>query len=193
MPGVFLCLRFIPLCQNGGMTRNTVLSPIDTPPAFELTLSLRLAGLDLVVSVHTTAQALVGIEFNPQRPSGGSSSTPRGRVAEDAGRQLQRYAEDPEWRFSLPLQTRGTPFQQRLWDALRGIPPGRHQTYGQLARALNSAPRAVGQACRRNPVPIVVPCHRVLAAGGVGGFAGASAGEKLDIKRALLAHEGWEG
>ena len=65
-------------------------------------------------------------------------------------------------------------------------------TYGELARRVDSAPRAIGQACRRNPVPIVVPCHRVVAASGVGGYAGELAGMALEMKRWLLRHEGAE-
>ena len=83
---------------------------------------------------------------------------------------------------------RGTAFQQAVWDALREIPPGSTQTYGETAAQLGrpSAYRAVAQACARNPVPIVVPCHRVLASDGtLGGYGGG-----LDIKRALLELEG---
>ena len=85
---------------------------------------------------------------------------------------------------------RGTPFQRRVWQALRGIPSGSTCSYGELAHELGSSARAVGGACRRNPIPIVVPCHRVAAAaGGVGGFMGQRDGEALTIKQWLLDHE----
>ena len=84
----------------------------------------------------------------------------------------------------------GTTFQQRVWRALCEIPVGETRTYGELAKLLNSAPRAVGQACRRNPLPILVPCHRVVSAQGIGGYDGAEAGVELQRKRWLLRHEG---
>ncbi|MCP4042152.1 MAG: MGMT family protein, partial [Gammaproteobacteria bacterium] len=84
---------------------------------------------------------------------------------------------------------RGTDHQLRVWNALGEIPPGETMTYGELARHLGSGPRAVGNACRSNPVPIVVPCHRVVSATGLGGFMGDTAGEPMAIKSWLLRHE----
>lgn len=104
--------------------------------------------------------------------------------------QLDHYFQDPRFRFRLPLATPGTPFQRRVWAALRAIPAGETRTYGELAAELGSSARAVGGACRANPVPIVVPCHRVVAVDGLGGFSGATAGPRLAAKRWLLAHEG---
>ncbi len=86
----------------------------------------------------------------------------------------------------------GTDFQQRVWRTLGAIPAGQVITYGELAKRLGSSARAVGNACRHNPVPILVPCHRVIAASGLGGFAGDTSGRLVDIKRRLLAHEGVE-
>ena len=80
---------------------------------------------------------------------------------------------------------------RRVWAEIATIPSGKTHTYGQLAKSLKNAPRAVGQACGANPYPVVVPCHRVLAANGrLGGFAGHTDGFLLDVKRWLLAHEG---
>ncbi len=108
----------------------------------------------------------------------------------EAANQLVRYFTDPDWCFDLPLAEHGTPFQLRTWQSLRGIPRGERRTYGALADALDSAPRAVGGACRANPLVIVTPCHRVVAAhGGLGGFAGAAAGRPVQVKRWLLDHE----
>ena len=103
--------------------------------------------------------------------------------------QLSRYFDDPRFEFSLDLSSGGTPFQRRVWEALRRIPSGDVRTYGELAASLGSSPRAVGNACRRNPVPIVVPCHRVVSASGVGGYAGETTGRLLRVKRWLLDHE----
>jgi methylated-DNA-[protein]-cysteine S-methyltransferase len=114
---------------------------------------------------------------------------PRTSLARRVCAQLKAYFADPRTRFALPLAAYGTQFQQRAWRALQRIPSGTARTYGELARTLQSAPRAVGGACRANPIPIVVPCHRVVAANGPGGFMGATRGRAMDIKRWLLEHE----
>ena len=120
----------------------------------------------------------------------GEELSPRNRLAERACAQIGRYIRDPEFRFDLPLARAGTPFQRRVWARIAAIRAGRTRSYGELARDLGSAPRAVGQACGANPLPLVVPCHRVLAVGGIGGFAHRSGGFHLAVKRWLLAHEG---
>ncbi len=113
-------------------------------------------------------------------------------IARCVKEQLQRYFSDPAWIFDVPLSLQGTDFQRRVWERLQGIPSGSLMTYGQLAQALNTSPRAVGNACRDNPCPIAVPCHRVVAAGGIGGYAGHTGGRPLSVKRWLLEHEGIE-
>jgi methylated-DNA-[protein]-cysteine S-methyltransferase len=116
---------------------------------------------------------------------------PETPLAHEAVRQLRTWLKTPRADFGLPLATAGTPFQRRVWAAIGAIPPGQTRSYGELAEALGSGPRAVGNACGANPYPVVVPCHRVLAArGGLGGF-GRNRGEfLLEVKRWLLAHEG---
>ena len=103
-----------------------------------------------------------------------------------ARRQLDAYFDDPASGFDLPLAPAGTPFQRRVWEAIRAIAPGRTARYGDLAAALGSSARAVGGACARNPIPIIIPCHRVVGAGALGGYSGAAG---ADGKRFLLAHE----
>lgn len=103
--------------------------------------------------------------------------------------QLLRYFDEPGVGFDLPLSLRGTAFQQRVWRALCAIPCAEVRRYGEIAAQLGSCARAVGGACRANPIPIVVPCHRVVGATGDGGFMGASAGAPLELKRWLLRHE----
>jgi methylated-DNA-[protein]-cysteine S-methyltransferase len=110
--------------------------------------------------------------------------------AEAAARQIEAYMHDSASPFTLPLALTGTPFQRRVWQALRKIPVGRVRTYGELARQLGTGPRAVGGACRANPCPLLVPCHRVVAAHGRGGYAGATSGRWPVIKEWLLRHEG---
>jgi len=109
-------------------------------------------------------------------------------VLKEARRQLERYFAGRLKAFDLPLAARGTDFQKGVWKMMREIPYGETATYGGMAMALGSGPRAVGMACGRNPIPIIVPCHRVLGSGGKeGGFSG---GQGLPTKRKLLALEG---
>ncbi len=131
-------------------------------------------------------EALTSIDFVSNRIP---LQPPRTPLARQVCAQLKAYFADPRTRFDLPLAPVGTEFQQRAWRALQRIPSGTARTYGELARRLESAPRAVGGACRANPIPIVVPCHRVIAASGPGGFMGATRGRAMDIKHWLLAHE----
>src|SRR5439155_24416268 len=114
---------------------------------------------------------------------------PTNPLAERAARQLERYREDPYASFDLPLLIEGSPFQRRLWDALCTIPRGKTMTYGELAQRLGAEARAIGQACGDNRLPIVIPCHRGVAANGIGGFAHATSGYLLEAKRWLLTHE----
>ncbi len=109
-------------------------------------------------------------------------------VLKEAARQLDGYFSRKLKRFDLPLAAHGTDFQKRVWALMRDIPYGETATYGGMAMALGSGPRPIGMACARNPIPIIQPCHRVLASGGKeGGFSG---GKGLPTKRQLLALEG---
>ena len=117
-----------------------------------------------------------------------TNARPPPPVLKEARRQLERYFARKLKAFDLPLAAKGTPFQQSVWKMMREIPYGATATYGGIAMALASGPRAVGMACGRNPIPIIVPCHRVLGSGGTeGGFSG---GQGLPTKRKLLALEG---
>jgi methylated-DNA-[protein]-cysteine S-methyltransferase len=120
------------------------------------------------------------------------AKSPQDAIAELAMEQIGRYCADADFKFDLPLKRAGTAFQQSVWDAISSIPRGSVRTYGELARYIGSAPRAVGQACGANWFPVVVPCHRVTSASGLGGFANSDDpnGYLLGIKRWLLAHEG---
>lgn len=107
-----------------------------------------------------------------------------------AAQQLVAYFEDPTNTFDVPLKVEGSAFQQAVCDAMRAIPVGHTRTYGDIARDLSVPPQAVGQACGGNPIPIIIPCHRVLGASGLGGFSGAGG---VETKVALLRHEGAAG
>ena len=156
----------------------------------DITASLRFqAKLDTpfaLVGVRTEGAALAEIVYLPR--SAGTKA-PTNALAERACVQIEKYVADPEYTFKLPLKQLGTAFQRRVWEQIAAIPLGRTRTYGDLARRLGSAPRAVGQACGNNYFPLLIPCHRVVAAKGLGGFAHASGGYLLEVKRRLLAHE----
>jgi methylated-DNA-[protein]-cysteine S-methyltransferase len=116
---------------------------------------------------------------------------PKNALAYEAVRQLRAYLGDADFVFGLPLRPSGTTFQRRVWAQIAAIPCHQTRSYGDVAKTLHNAPRAVGQACGANPFPLVVPCHRVIAAGGgLGGFARQRGGFLLDVKRWLLRHEG---
>jgi len=103
--------------------------------------------------------------------------------------QLHCYFSNPCHQFEIPLGLKGSAFQLRVWHALRLIPVGETISYSELAARLGSSARAVGNACRANQLPVIVPCHRVVAKSGLGGFMGQRQGNELSIKRCLLQHE----
>jgi methylated-DNA-[protein]-cysteine S-methyltransferase len=105
--------------------------------------------------------------------------------------RLKSYFSHRPFSLDVPLQPTGTPFQQRLWLRLQQIPSGEVITYGELARELGSSARAVAGGCRANPIPILIPCHRVVAANGLGGYMGKTEGREPAIKQWLLQHEGY--
>lgn len=104
--------------------------------------------------------------------------------------QLDNYRINPQFEFNIPLYIYGSIFQQRVWAALRVIDAGHTVNYGQIAKIIGSSPRAVGNACGKNLIPLFIPCHRVIAAtGALGGFMQAKNGYNLIIKQWLLKHE----
>lgn len=140
-----------------------------------------------VLGIRVANGTLVALEFLPLM------TAVQAPVDADTARvvaEIERYLGDPGHRFSLPLAAAPTAFQQRMREAMLSIPAGRTRTYGDIARALGTSPRAVGRACGANPIALVVPCHRVVGSdGGLGGFMQAAEGMTLEIKRWLLAHE----
>ncbi len=138
------------------------------------------------LGVRLTDGRLADIDFlDSKTPLRAAKDAPARRVCT----ALRAYLKNPRDKFCLPLETGGTDFQQRVWRALQRIPAGKVLSYGELARKLHTGPRAVGNACRANPVPVVVPCHRVVASNGKGGFMGKTGGKALAIKDWLLSHE----
>lgn len=103
-----------------------------------------------------------------------------------ARHQLQDYFDRKRVRFDLPLAPSGTDYRRRVWAALRDIPPGQTRTYADIARVAGGSARSVGQANGANPIPVLIPCHRVVAAAHLGGYSG---GDGLETKRFLLQLE----
>ena len=138
------------------------------------------------VAVATRHERVVEIRF---LPAAAAPVAPTNALAERAARQLERYRNDPDTKFELPVTVVGSDLQRGVWDAMCAIPRGSTRTYGELARELGADARAIGQACGDNRLPIVIPCHRVVAADGIGGFGHATGGYLLEVKRWLLMHE----
>ncbi|MBI5899273.1 MAG: methylated-DNA--[protein]-cysteine S-methyltransferase [Rhodocyclales bacterium] len=138
------------------------------------------------VGIACNADEITGIDY--LEPC--TELAPKTPLAREAVRQLRAWLKDSRFEFGLPLAPAGTHFQRRVWARIAAIPAGQTLSYGEVAAAIGSGPRAVGNACGANPYPIVVPCHRVVAANhALGGFGRNSGGFLLDIKRWLLAHE----
>ena len=133
------------------------------------------------VTISEDGGAIVALDWGRGRDQ---EATPLLRQARD---QLQEYFDAKRMSFDLPLAPVGSDFQKRVWAALCAIPPGETRSYADIARAVGSAPRAVGGANGANPIPLFIPCHRVIAAdGSLGGYSG---GDGPATKRYLLDHE----
>ena len=139
------------------------------------------------VAIAATEAAVTRVKILEDRPA--LTATGENSLAAKACEALANWLNGGDWPRFTALEPEGTVYQRRVWQALLDIPPGQTRTYGALARELGSSPRAVGGACRRNPIPLLIPCHRVVAANGDGGFAGHTSGRWMDIKRWLLEHE----
>lgn len=142
------------------------------------------------VGVATRDGVVTSLKYLPlSSPSIASQS----ELAKRAERQLEGYKRDPNTTFDLPVVIEGTELQKAVWKAMCAIPRGKTRTYGDLARELGAHFRAdardIGQACGDNRLPLVIPCHRIVAADGIGGFAHATSGYLLEAKRWLLMHE----
>jgi len=147
----------------------------------------RLATPFAVLGIRTVGGHLTDIEYLPR---GAAELAPLNALAERVCRQLERYLDDPAFRFDLPFDYAGTVFQCRVWREISLINSGKTKSYNDVARLLRTAPRPVGGACGANRIPIVIPCHRVVGANGIGGFMKSRGGFPIEIKKWLLRHEG---
>lgn len=140
----------------------------------------------LSLRVHSDGRAVTGVDLLPLGSRAQAGPAPKDPVLRKAVAQLGQYLAGKRRRFSLPLAQPGTPFQQAVWKALLTVPHGQWVTYGELAAMAGRprAARAVGSAMNRNRLPILVPCHRVVASDGLGGY-----GYGLEWKQRLMALE----
>jgi methylated-DNA-[protein]-cysteine S-methyltransferase len=166
-----------------------MIEPTRSPEAALARYAATMRAPFATLGVRTSADAVTGLSYLPREVG---ETPPANRIAERLVRELSRYLDDPEFIFTVPLAPGGTPFQRRVWDAIRAIPLAESRTYGEIARAVRSAPRAIGQACGANRIALIIPCHRVVGSrGALGGFMGTEQGDPLAIKRWLLTHEGY--
>ena len=140
-----------------------------------------------VLGIRTLGARVTDIDYLQR---GIAPLAPLNAVAERACHEIERYLRDPDYAPHLTFELSGTAFQCRVWRKITAIPPGRTLTYNDIARVLRTAPRPVGGACGANRLPIVIPCHRVVSARGIGGFMRGAGEQALAIKRWLLRHEG---
>ncbi len=138
------------------------------------------------IGIHLRDLCIVELEFLYQPVNKNYFASEQAeRIAAD----ILLYFTNPQHDFESELLAKGTAFQKRVWDQLCRIPVGEVRTYGEVAATLNSSARAVGNACRKNPLPLMVPCHRVVAKNGLGGFAGEREGQTISLKKWLLDFE----
>jgi methylated-DNA-[protein]-cysteine S-methyltransferase len=139
-----------------------------------------------VIGIRTSGKSVTDLRY---LPSDVAPSRPTNSLAREVIRQIERYLVEPEFVFDLPLEIDGSDFRKRVWEVMCEIPAGKTLTYGEVAARIGSAPRAVGGACGDNRIPLIIPCHRIVARNGIGGFMHTTGELELDIKRWLLAHE----
>ncbi len=139
------------------------------------------------IGIRTDDRAITSVTF---LDGGATMLAPKkNSLAHLACVQLMSYFDNAAFEFDLPIRLAGSKHQLDVWHAMQTIAAGATLTYGELAAAIGSNARAVGTACGMNPLPIIVPCHRIVAATGLGGFMGGKREDPLAIKRWLLNHE----
>ena len=141
----------------------------------------------LSLTIVDDTLSIIAIDFERQATT--TSTSALSPQIKEVMQQLKQYSLQAHNGWSIGLPESGTVFQKRVWQHLQSIPMGTTQTYGEVAKALNSSARAVGSACRANPYLLIVPCHRVVKSSDIGGFGGKIDGEAIAIKHWLLAHE----
>ena len=161
--------------------KSTKLTAASTPPQYEAVVEAPFGAVG--IQIHGVQ---VAIDLLPKKRE---SKQTQHKVAAQVASQVEAYFANPFNDFNFPVVYKGTPFQRRVWQAISAIPKGQILTYSEIAQQIGSAPRAVANACGANHLPLVIPCHRVVAKGGLGGFMNGADGG-LKVKKWLLKHEG---
>ncbi|MEM8844935.1 MAG: methylated-DNA--[protein]-cysteine S-methyltransferase [Pseudomonadota bacterium] len=150
--------------------------------SYQFVLPSPIGGLGLNLSSKGVTQiAYLSLRAKPNIPKQG--------LALEVYQQIADYFELRRTEFDLPLDIEGTSYQQKVWRTVAKIPYGKSKAYGDIAGKIHSGPRAVGNACRRNPIPIIIPCHRVVRKNDIGGYCGSVSGKQIQQKDWLLQHE----
>jgi methylated-DNA-[protein]-cysteine S-methyltransferase len=152
----------------------------------DMNYQAKLATPFAVLGIRSDGARLSGIDFLPLEEA---TLAPADGFTRRVADQIAAYLRNADFLFDLTLDLAGTAHQRKVWRVLATIPRGEVKTYGDIAKMIGSSPRAVGQACGANPVPIIIPCHRVVSKQGAGGFMHQSGGQALTIKHWLLQHE----
>lgn len=138
------------------------------------------------IGIRTAGEVLHELTYLPPHYK---AKAGRDALSREVASQVAAYLKNPDTVFDLALPEIGTEHQRKVWSVINQIPRGHVLTYAEVARKIRSAPRAVGQACGANWFPLIIPCHRVTATGGIGGFARHDGGFHQSVKRWLLQHE----
>jgi len=128
---------------------------------------------------------ILTLEYEPEQHDVFRQPLPDGEIKS----WLDHYFCGKPQQYPPPVNIQGTDFQKKVWNEMLKIPYGHTLSYGDVSEILGSAARAVGQACKRNHIPIIIPCHRIVAKQSIGGYEGATGGHRLDRKQWLLKHE----
>jgi methylated-DNA-[protein]-cysteine S-methyltransferase len=140
----------------------------------------------LGIKLNENQSVITRIDFLDKKNTLKKSSIP---LIQQAITELENYFNNPHHIFAIPIDANGTNLQKKIWNTMQKIPVGKTLSYGELAERIKTSPRVIGNACRANPIPIFIPCHRIVAKNHLGGFAGAIEGKLIDMKSWLLDHE----
>ena len=138
---------------------------------------------DLYLTV--TGQQVLKLEYEPEHIQNFNELLPDGEIKN----WLDIYFSGKQPQHKLAIHMQGTEFQQKVWNVMLKIPYGETLTYGEVSNAIGSAPRAVGQACKRNHIPVLIPCHRIVGSQNIGGYEGSISAHRVNRKQWLLDHE----
>ena len=152
-------------------------------------VSTPIGNFSVIHNENRVLEIDMGVDTKKIAKKAKTNSTNLSPFAQKVKKKLVSYFSNSDEKLNIEIDAAGTQFQQSVWQVIRTIKTGKTMTYSEIAEKLGSSPRAVGNACRANPIPIIVPCHRVVAKSGLGGFAGMSTGFNLDMKKWLLKHE----